>query len=154
MTLLAQFVGPAKVKEHFQVEHGVALTLQHITAYDPTRPQFRVAEKWRTIFWAARKRYMEEVGSIPIANQGFRLNLLHEAVLSARSRGNYVLMADLLEQAAKEVGGALTNKREVDLKDDRLMAELSEDERAERAARLFDQALGRDHKGKGGETVQ
>lgn len=144
--LFARFRRPVEVKEHLFKEHGVVVDLGHLFAYHPEKPQFRTAEKWRTIFIAARKAYLEEVAAVPIANKGYRLNLLHEAALEARSRGNYVLMADLLEQAAKEVGDVLTNrqKHEVDLRDERALAELTDDERLAAVARIFDKALGRD----------
>lgn len=81
---------------------------------------------------------------MPIAHLAFRLNLLNEAALKARDRENYSLMMQVLEQAAKEVGGSLTNKCEIDLTDSRQRSELSLEERIERVGRLFDEAMERE----------
>lgn len=107
---LARFHSPAEIIKDLRVR-GIECDNTQIGRYDPTRPYFQAAEKWRELFDLTRKAYIEEASSVPAANQGFRLNLLHEGVMKARASGNLVLMASLLEQVAKEVGGALTNER-------------------------------------------
>src|SRR4051812_41543956 len=95
---LARFEGPANIKEHFRSSYGIPLSFQHIAAYDASKPQFRVSEKWRTIFDAAREEYFREISQVPISHLGFRLNLLNEAALACRSRRDYLQMARHLEQ--------------------------------------------------------
>lgn len=138
--LLAQFVTPAAVVAQLRAE-GIETDRRQIGSYDPTRPYFEAGEKWRVIFWAARKQYIEELEIIPTANKACRVNMLHEAAMEARSKKNYALMAAMLKQIAEDTGGALTNQREV-LLDDR--GSLTPDERRAAAARLIDRAAGRD----------
>lgn len=147
--MLARFSKPAEVQKFFRAEYGILVSIQQIVAYDIRNPQFRAASKWRSLFEATEKAYIEQVATIPIAHRGFRLNLLQEAALEARYRKNYVVMAQLLEQAAKEVGGALTNRRTIDVSDDRAPAQLSEEEKLLKLAAFFDTAMGSDPEGGG-----
>jgi hypothetical protein len=150
VVMLARFFNPAEVQRFFKVEYGIVVSIQQVVAYDLRNPQFRAAAKWRSLYEATQKAYIEHDGAIPIANRGFRLNLLQEAALDARHRRNYPLLLSILEQAAKEMGGALTNRREIDLTADRPSDELSEGERLLRVAAIFDKALGNEPKKGGG----
>jgi hypothetical protein len=100
----------AAVKEEFELE----LTRQQCASYDPTKVTSKaLAKKWRDLFEATRKRFLEDVSTIPIANQATRLRSLERLLRTAEKRGNAVLAAQLLEQAAKEVGGAYTDRRRI-----------------------------------------
>ena len=59
-----------------------------------------------------RKEFLEETAKVPIASQVYRLRNLQRLFEKAQARGNMALAAALIEQAAKEVGGAYTNRRE------------------------------------------
>ncbi|EHK65287.1 hypothetical protein KYC_17372 [Achromobacter arsenitoxydans SY8] len=84
-----------------------------VAQYDPTKVAGqKLAKKWADLFEATRKRFREEVAEIPIADQAFRLRALGKIYERHISRGNVVGAAGVLEQAAKEVGGAFTNRRE------------------------------------------
>lgn len=139
--LLARFRGPAEVKVAMQTEHGLDLPLQQIVQYDPSRPAYTAGEKWRPIFDAARKMYLEEVAAVPIANQGFRLNELNELYQRAKKAGNLKLAAELAEQAAKEVGGVLTNARELNIKDGRRPRDMTPEDRTAAIGALISEAL-------------
>jgi hypothetical protein len=141
--LLARGVGASKVKEHLRSHYGINVSIQAVLAYDASKPSFRNAERWRPIFEAARNSFLEDVGAVPIAHPAFRLNLLNDAALVARGRGNFALMAQLLEQAAREVGGMFTKVRAIDASEPRPHAELSAEEQIAAVARIFDKALGR-----------
>ncbi len=118
--MLACFRDPKAIVDHFGENYGLDIPYRQVLAYDPSRPHYDSGDKWRDIFDARRKAYLEEVATVPIANQGFRLNILNEQLrkaLAKGDRGGEVLM--ILEQAAKEVGGILTNQRELRVDDNR-----------------------------------
>ena len=83
-------------------------------AYDPTKVAGKaLSAEWRAVFEETRKRYVEETAEIGIAQKGFRLRMLEKMFQKAMAMQNIGKAAELLEQAAKEVGGAFTNRREL-----------------------------------------
>ena len=142
---LARFDTPTEVAKRVREEFGVEVDSRQVGAYDPTRTYFEAGEKWREIFDAARKAYIEDVSAVPIANQGFRLNELNRLYAEALKAKNRKLAADLMRQAAEEVGGALTNQRRVDV--NRMgPSELGPDERRNALVDLLSRALAKDGK--------
>ena len=119
VSMLACWRDPQVIIDHFRAEHQLELTHKQVGSYDPTRGYYEAGDKWRDIFDAKRKQYVEEVASVPISQQGYRLNLLNEMAREAIKDGKIALAAQLLEQAAKEVGGVLTNLRDVRIDDSR-----------------------------------
>lgn len=111
VTELAQFRRPAEVARIISDETGVIVDRYQIRTYDPTKAAFAGSEKWREIFDQVRSRYLGSIESVPIAHKAYRLNVLQQICDDARSRGNFVLAAATLEQAAKEVGNTLNNER-------------------------------------------
>ena len=97
---------------------SIEVTRQQVSAYDPNR---RIAKdlsaKWRAVFDETRKKFLDDVSTIPIANQAFRLRALNRMYDRVQGQGNMALAAQLIEQAAKESGGAFTNRREMTGKD-------------------------------------
>lgn len=143
VTMLACWREPVVIQSHFRDEYQVELTFKQIGSYDPTRTYYEAGDEWRDIFDAKRKAYLEDVASIPIANQGWRLNLLNEQALKAFKEGKPALGIQILEQAAKEVGGVLTNERNVRVDDSRRQraAEMSADDRRAALAQLIGEAM-------------
>ncbi|WP_258129227.1 DUF2280 domain-containing protein [Achromobacter anxifer] len=110
---LACWDTPSQVAEAVKDEYGMDVPRMQVAQYDPTKVAGQgLAKKWRELFDATRKRFREEVAEIPIADQAFRLRALGKIYERHISRGNVVGAAGVLEQAAKEVGGAFTNRRE------------------------------------------
>jgi hypothetical protein len=95
----------AEVKERF----GKEITRQAVHSYDPEHNP-GLLKKWRDAFDKAREGYRSSVDSIGIAQQPFRLEALDEIYRKAKSP---VVQMQALEQAAKERGGAFTNRHEV-----------------------------------------
>lgn len=143
VSMLACFREPATIIAHFLDDHGLSLTHKQVGMYDPTRSYYSAGEKWRDIFDAKRAAYMQEVASIPIANQGFRLNLLNEQAMKAFKENKPALGAQLLEQAAKEVGGILTNERNVRVDDSRRQraSEMSSEDRRAALVQIIAEAM-------------
>ena len=107
---LAQFSGYSEVARAIESEFGVAVDRHQVRTYDPSKPAFAAAERWRSFFNEARTRYLDDVTAVPIANKAFRLNELQRSFELARRSGNLILANATLRQAAEEVGGSLTNE--------------------------------------------
>jgi hypothetical protein len=112
VTHLAQFRSPTETVKLVEEDFAVKLERSQVAQYDPTKASFKAGDRWREIFAAIRRTYLEAVGEIPIASQAYRLNFLDRMALRAERSGNMKLAADLLRQAAEEVGGLLTNQRQ------------------------------------------
>jgi hypothetical protein len=113
VTQLASYETPsavaAAVKEAFQIE----VPRQNVEAYDPEKVAGKALSKaWRDLFCEARKLYLADTASIGIANKVYRLRAL-ERLFNTFSGRNPVLAMNILEQAAKEEGGAFTSRREI-----------------------------------------
>lgn len=110
---LACWDSPQDVADAVKVDFGLDVHRSQVAQYDPTKVAGqKLAKKWVDLFEATRKRFREEVAEIPIADQAFRLRALGKIYERHLSRGNVVGAAAVLEQAAKEAGGAFTNRRE------------------------------------------
>jgi len=113
---LACFDTPTQVANAVKQEFNIEVTRQQVAQHDPTKSTgANLAAKWRVLFEDTRKRFREDTADIPIANRAFRLRALGRMAERAESIKNLALAAQLMEQAAKETGGAYTNKQQVDL---------------------------------------
>lgn len=113
---LACWDTPSQVAKSVNDEFGLNLPRQNIHKYDPTvKAGQELSEKLRTIFEETRKAFTEETSAIGIAHKAVRLRALDRMARTAEDRGNILGAAQLIEQAAKEVGGAFTNKHQHEL---------------------------------------
>lgn len=120
---LACFDGPSTVVKAVQDEFGITVTRQSIETYDPNKRAGKgLAPKWCTIFEETRAAFLEGTSRIGISHRAVRLRGLQRMAEKAEAQGNMVLASSLLEQAAKEMGGAFTNRREVTGKDGKDLA--------------------------------
>lgn len=109
---LACFDTPSQVAESVKKEFGIELSRQTCESHDPTKYAGRgLAKKWADLFHESRKRFREETADIAIANRAFRLRVLERMATKTESSKNYSLTAQLLEQAAKEVGDVYVNRQ-------------------------------------------
>lgn len=112
---LARFESPTHVQKAVKEEFGLDITRQHVARYDPTKVAGHdLSKDLSALFHETRKHYREHVEEIPIANQAFRLASLNRLHTNAAEKNNGPLAAQLLEQAAKEIGGAYTNTRKLE----------------------------------------
>lgn len=112
---LACFDTPSQVVDAVKEEFGIVVSRPQVQAYDPTkRIGISLSKKWRTLFEEARKSFIEQTNAIPVANQAYRLRVLDRLLQKVEKQGNTALAAQLLEQAAKESGGAFTNKQRLE----------------------------------------
>ncbi|EPJ7138900.1 DUF2280 domain-containing protein [Klebsiella pneumoniae] len=112
---LACFDTPSQIVESVQKEFKVQVTRQQVASHDPTKVAGKgLAQKWVDLFNRTRDRFLNEISDIPIANKAYRLRVLNRMAVNAESMKNLGMTAQLLEQAAKEVGDAYTNKLKVE----------------------------------------
>ncbi|MEV8978810.1 DUF2280 domain-containing protein [Klebsiella pneumoniae] len=112
---LACFDTPSQIVESVQKEFKVQVTRQQVASHDPTKVAGKgLAQKWVDLFNRTRDRFLNEISDIPIANKAYRLRVLNRMAINAESMKNYGMTAQLLEQAAKDVGDVYTNKQKVE----------------------------------------
>ena len=112
---LACFDTPTRVAEQVKQEFDLVVTLQQVSSYDPTRAIAKnLGQKWIDLFNATRERFQNEIANIPIANKSYRLRVLDRMAAATEKQKNFGMTAQLMEQAAKEVGDAYTNRQKVE----------------------------------------
>ncbi|WP_229288141.1 DUF2280 domain-containing protein [Burkholderia pseudomallei] len=112
---LACFDTISRTAKAVREEFGVEVSPQQCERYDPTkRAGETLSKKYREIFERTREEFLNDTSRIGIAHRAVRLRKLAMAVDKAEERGNLVLMAQLLEQAAKEAGDAFTNRHRLE----------------------------------------
>ncbi|MFO3743668.1 DUF2280 domain-containing protein [Raoultella ornithinolytica] len=113
--MLACYDTPSQVVEAVQKDFGITITRQQVETHDPTKVSGKtLAKKWVDMFNATRDRFLNEISDIPIANKAYRLRVLQRMSTTAENMKNIGMTAQLLEQAAKEVGEAYSNKQKVE----------------------------------------
>lgn len=111
---LACYDTPTQAAEAVAQAHGIKIERMQAWKYDPTKPSGKnLSKKLVDLFHATRDAFLKDAAGIPIAQQAYRLRVLQKEVERAQARGNTAMVSQLLEQAAKETGGAFTNRREV-----------------------------------------
>ncbi|HEN3466834.1 TPA: DUF2280 domain-containing protein [Yersinia enterocolitica] len=112
---LACYDTPSQVVAQVKQEFNLTLTLQQVSSYDPTKAIAKnLGQKWVDLFNSTRSRFQTEISDIPIANRAYRLRALDRMATKAETMKNFAMTAQLMEQAAKEVGDAYTNRQKVD----------------------------------------
>jgi hypothetical protein len=115
VTALACFDTPHEVAKALKAEFNVELKPQSIECYDPTKRAGRnAAKKWRALFDQARKDFLENTAQIGVAHRAVRMRKLQRQIDLNEQRGNSAMVAQLLEQAAKEMGDHYTDRRRVE----------------------------------------
>lgn len=111
---LACFDSPSTVAKAVKAEFGQDVSRQQVEGYDPNKVAGQaLGEKWKELFAATRKAFLDDTADIAISHRSVRLRAIQRMAEKAEGQGNMVLAASLMEQAAKEMGNAYTNRREV-----------------------------------------
>ena len=112
---LACFDAPSVVAKAVKEQFGVAITRQSVEFYDPTkRAGADLSECWRSLFEATRVAFIADTAAIGVAHRATRLRRLERLIERAELQGATALAAQLLAQAAKEVGDVYTNRQRID----------------------------------------
>ncbi|MFG6654939.1 DUF2280 domain-containing protein [Scandinavium sp. M-37] len=112
---LACFEPPTKVIEQVKAEFDVVVSRQQVSQYSPGNAMAeKLSQKWVDLFNATRTRFQTEISDIPIANKAYRLRVLDRMATNAEKMKNFGMTSQLIEQAAKEMGDAYTNRQKVE----------------------------------------
>jgi len=154
VTRIARFQGYAHTANEMASEHDIEIDRVQVRAYDPTTSKYCASERWRLVFEEVRHAFLHEVSVIPIANQAYRLNMLQELADTAREAGDAKGLREALKLAAKEVGGVLTNQRNVTIDGRGRARDMTADERRETLMNMIDERLTQIATDQGSATVQ
>jgi hypothetical protein len=112
---LAVYDRPSDVRDQVRSRFGLDVDTSQLAHYDPTtRKGQGLAQDLQELFYDVRERFLEEYTETAIQHKAVRLKRLERAADQFHDMGHYVAEMDALEQAAKEMGDAYTNKRRVD----------------------------------------
>lgn len=113
---LACFDPPSVVVAAVKEEFGLVVSPQRVIKYNPTKKSGEdLGQELKAVFEATRKRFLEETAEIGIANRAVRLRKLDRVAQKAEAAGNHAMVMGACEAAAKEVGGAFTNRQQHEL---------------------------------------
>ncbi len=141
---LARFQPPAEIVRVLRDEYDLPdVPIRQIVAYDPTRPSFEGAARFVELFNITREAFIKNVDAVPIANQGYRLQVLQSLLENHLKHKKLPEAARVVEQAAKEMGGlyaAIDKSRAAEPpKESEPLA--TEEERKAKLAGLMDAAI-------------
>ncbi|EPW4223743.1 DUF2280 domain-containing protein [Acinetobacter baumannii] len=106
---------PQEVVEQVKQEFGVDISRSQCECYDPTKYSGRnLSKKFVELFESTREKFDEGLIDIPIANKYYRLKQYQRQLDRTR---NVKTALKILEQAAKDIGGLYTNRKEITGKD-------------------------------------
>ena len=105
---LACYESPSSVAAWATETFGKEVSIAQVRHYDPTRSD-KTGQQWVKLFNATRKTFNEDASRVAIAQKLWRLRELQSIAGDAKAETSDRLKA--MEQAAKEMGEAYTNKR-------------------------------------------
>lgn len=108
---LACFETPTEVAAAVKEEFGLEVERQLVARYNPEARGSETAKEWRLLFAETRRAYIEDLAGVAIAGQAFRVRELEKLYTQAKRSRNSKLAAEILRQAAEELGGVYTNTR-------------------------------------------
>jgi hypothetical protein len=112
---LACFDTPTQVAEAVKQTFKVTVSTQQLAAYNPkTVAGARLSQTLKEHFEATRKKFLEDTADIPIAHKSYRLRTLNRLAEKMEGAGNVAMVAQLMEQAAKDQGEAYTNRQKLE----------------------------------------
>lgn len=112
---LAVGCGPGQVIRDVKEEFGIDVPRSTVKYYNPRSNRHKMAAYWVEVFETTRSAFLKQLADIPLTHQAFRLQMLQDSldrVLGA-AKINESMIHDIVERAAKEVGGIYTNRREL-----------------------------------------
>lgn len=109
---LACFDTPSQVVEAVKQEYRISVSRQQVECYDPGKHQGRnLHAKWKALFKQCRENFIEDSSEIGISHKSVRLRALARMAAKAEDGRNIALAVQIIEQAAKEVGGMYESRR-------------------------------------------
>lgn len=119
--LLAVYESPSEVIEQVKEKFELTVTKQQLQHYDPTTVMGQDLSKELTELFKNTRTEFDEADPVPLSKQNARLKKLSKYVDKFENMNNFGKAAEILEQIAKEKGGAFTNRREISGRDGKPM---------------------------------
>ena len=140
--LLACYESPSDVAKAVLHEFDLHVSKQQVEYYDATKRASAkgLSKKLTEHFRSVRKAYNQDHAA-NLGQLDYRNGIRSFMVRSALARGNFPLVDSLLVNAAKDQGGAFTNRRELTGKDGGAIRISDEDKRRELAGKMFEKLL-------------
>lgn len=120
VTAWATFKRAPDIVTEFEQTFGFKLATPNAHKYNCSgitsieEAKHRGLAKWMDLHNKVRTEFEAAIKDIPIANATYRMQQLDKMFEDAMGKRNFRMAASLLEQAAKESGGAFSNKRVVE----------------------------------------
>jgi hypothetical protein len=144
VTCFAKFMRPTQVCDALLDRFGVSIERNAVQMYDPTTSKGQtLGKKRKVMFEEVRKRFLDELDAIPIANKAMRLQQLqahYDKVLNGATP-NIRMALEILEKAAKEAGNVHSNEHHVHHSGKVKVEEVTEDEMRNGLAAAIAQVL-------------
>ncbi len=110
----ATFVSASEIQRELK-DLGFECSLQQLSYYNADLASSTdLSAKLRELFKQIRESFVRDTTQIAIAHKSYRLRELDDMARSAKKLKNFALAGSLMEQAAKEMGEAYTNKRVIE----------------------------------------
>jgi len=110
---LACFDTPSQVAQAVKARFEIAITRQHVYAYDPDASQ-QMSPRWKALHAATREKFLRDVAEVGVSHKVVRLRMLDRIARECESCEVKLALASL-EQAAKECGGHYEKRRSAGL---------------------------------------
>ncbi len=109
------FSTPTEAARALKQEFGIEISPQGAQHYDVTSGAgARAAKRWHELFDVSRQAFLDDVKErIPHGHKSVRIQKLARAADAFEKNKNYMGMARMLEQLAREMGDAFSNRREL-----------------------------------------
>ncbi len=108
----ACFRTPQQVSDALKERWSLEFPKDRVEYYDPTKARSRkgsLAKKWVKLFDATRKRYLNELNEVPIANRRWQLEQLQD--LYEKAGKNVRLKKEIIIEAEKITGDVYSARR-------------------------------------------
>ena len=116
----ACYSSPQEAADALKETFGIEITPQGAQHYDATSENGKrqAAKKWHELFEVYRNAFLHDIEKrVPEAHKSVRIQELAKASRAFKRSKNYLSMARMLEQLAREMGDAFSNRREFTGKD-------------------------------------
>ena len=115
---LACFASPTEVKKELKEVYDIDVTTSVIAAYDPNTAQSKnTSAEYKVLFVKTRKRFLESETDVALSHRAYRLQRLYGLLDHPLVKQSPKLAMQVLEQAAKEMGGLFLRQEKLDPRD-------------------------------------
>lgn len=109
---LACYATNAEVREYIEENYGTQVSAAYVSRHHPAnKTSAGMGQELIDLFWETRDQFQRGLDDCGIVYRAYRLRKLDEMCRKAIDTKNFSLAAQLMEQAAKEMGGAFESRK-------------------------------------------